>query len=238
MSTLSYNINQNILRADFLYLPSAKHKVEFGIDENIYLLAPGNRKPYGVNSIIVPKSLEKKNASEAALYISDEFDVTDKLLVSGGIRGTLYANLGKHTEFEYADNMPITKISIIDTTYYKKSSISNIYPALDIRVSARYTLASTMSIKMGYQRTSQFIHMVSNNTSISPTDVWTLSNKYIKPQKSDQVSIGFFHTTRDMAIESSVELYYKWMKNSLDYKSGAILLMNEHLETDVIQGIG
>jgi hypothetical protein len=80
--------------------------------------------------------------------------------------------------------------------------------------------------------------MISNTTSISPTDVWKLSNRYIKPEMGDQYSIGFYNNFGKRAIETSIEGYYKDLKNILDYKGGAVLLMNEHLETDIINGKG
>ena len=80
--------------------------------------------------------------------------------------------------------------------------------------------------------------MISNTTSMSPTDTWKLSDTYIRPERSDQLSFGLYHTFGRNAVETSVEAYYKKLNNILDYKGGATLIMNEHLETDVINGTG
>jgi hypothetical protein len=80
--------------------------------------------------------------------------------------------------------------------------------------------------------------MISNTTSISPTDVWKLSDSYINPEVGDQFSVGFYNSFGRRAVETSVEAYYKNLRNILDYKGGAVLLMNEHLETDIINGNG
>jgi len=91
---------------------------------------------------------------------------------------------------------------------------------------------------MGIQRVYQHIHMLSNTTSMSPTDVWILSDNYIRPQRGDQVSAGLYRNSRRRSIETSVEAYYKKLDNILDYKSGAQLLMNRYPETHIISGTG
>jgi hypothetical protein len=80
--------------------------------------------------------------------------------------------------------------------------------------------------------------MLSNTTSISPTDIWKLSDNYIKPQRSDQVSVGLYGNIGRRAIETSVEIYYRKLTNMLDYKGGASILMNDHIETDILAGKG
>ena len=93
-------------------------------------------------------------------------------------------------------------------------------------------------MKAGIQRNYQYINMISNTTSMTPTDIWKLSDNYIKPQRGDQFSVGFYKNMNSKALELSVEGYYKILDNILDYKGGAELLMNDHLETDIINGTG
>ena len=238
LSSISYRFNQNIARADFIYYPSSAHKVEFGADGTLYHLWPGERVPNGYLSEITPKTLEQERALEPSVYISDEYIISNDLSVSGGIRATLFTSFGPNTVFTYASGLPRSTANIIDTIQYGTGSIVKMYPSVDFRVSSRYVISPSLSVKAGYQRVNQFVHMVSNNTSMSPTDVWKLSDRYIKPEQSDQISLGLVHLYTKRDIESSVELYYKRLENLLDYKSGAVLLMNEHLETDIIQGKG
>jgi hypothetical protein len=113
-----------------------------------------------------------------------------------------------------------------------------IYPGLEYRLSSRFIIAPHLSMKIGAQRVYQYIHMISNTTSMSPTDTWKLSDTYFRPERSDQFSFGFYQTIGRNALETSVEAYYKILNNILDYKGGATLVMNEHLETDVINGTG
>jgi hypothetical protein len=237
-NSMYYELNQRILRADFLYFAGDKHKVEFGLDGTYYSLLPGVQKPLGDFSLVAPKELERETAIAPALYLSDEFEITPGISVSGGVRTTFFASLGPGTEYVYADNSSRTVESIIDTISYGKGEVMKSYPGFEFRLSSRFILSPQVSLKFGIQRVYQYLHMISNTTSISPTDVWKLSDRYIKPAMGDQVSIGLFSNFGRRAIETSVEAYYKNMENILDYKGGAVLLMNEHLETDVINGKG
>lgn len=237
-SSMYYELNQKILRADFQYFPADKHKIEFGLDATYYSLLPGIRKPLGDFSVIAPKQLDKERAVEPALYISDEYEISPAFSVSGGLRTTFFTSFGPGTELIYSENSPRSVETIIDTINYRKGQIIKSYPGVEFRISSRLILSPRTSVKFGVQRVYQYLHMISNTTSMSPTDVWKLSDSYIKPQVGDQFSIGLFNNFGRRAIETSVEAYYKRLRNILDYKGGAILLMNEHLETDIINGNG
>ena len=119
-SSLHYELKQKILRLDFLYFPGNNHKIEFGIDATYYSLLPGVQEPFGEYSLITSKVIEKENALEPSLYLSDEFEVTPILSISGGIRGTLFTSFGPKTEFRYDENTPRSIESITDTLKYDK----------------------------------------------------------------------------------------------------------------------
>jgi hypothetical protein len=114
------------------------------------------------------------------------------------------------------------------------SGSAKTYHGPEYRLSARYNLTGDFSIKAGFNSQRQYIHMLSNTTAISPTDIWKLSDPNIKPQYGEQVSLGLYKNFKGNTIETSVEVYYKKIKNYLDYKSGAELVMNHHIETDVM----
>jgi len=238
LSSVYYELNQKAVRADFLYFPVAKHKVEFGLDAIYYSLLPGVQKPVGNYSEITTKRIDRERSIEPALYISDEFEITPKLSVSGGIRGVLFTSFGPKDEIQYSEGVSRSLESIKDTITYGKGEIIKSYPGFEFRVSSRLILSPESSLKFGIQRGYQYIHMISNTTSMSPTDIWKLSDSYIKPQMGDQFSIGFYRNFSRNAIEASIETYFKRLTNILDYKGGATLLMNEHLETDIINGKG
>jgi hypothetical protein len=237
-STMYYKLNQRILRADFLYFPDSRHRIEFGLDATFYSLFPGKQEPLGDFSLVHPKELEQERAIEPSLYISDEFEVTPSFSISGGVRATYFTSFGPGTEFLYNENSPRTIENLIDTITYRKGQTIKNYPGFEFRVSARLILSPNTSVKFGVQRVYQYLHMISNTTSISPTDIWKLSDNYIKPEMGDQFSAGLYKNFGRRAIETSIEAYYKNLKNILDYKGGAVLLMNEHLETDIVNGKG
>lgn len=237
-NSLNYKLSQLIFRADFTYFPLEKHKVEFGINTTNYLLSPGIQKPIAEYSDIMPKSLEKEQAIEPSLYISDEYEYSPILLISGGLRFTMFTSFGPKTRYLYYPGNTRSAENISDTVFYRRGEIIKVYPGLEFRFSSRFVLAPDLSLKAGIQRNFQYLHMISNTTSMSPTDIWKLSDSYLKPQRGDQFSLGLYKNFRTKGIDASVEVYYKNLKNILDYKGGANLLMNEHLETDVLNGKG
>jgi hypothetical protein len=235
---LKYKLNQRILRADFTYRPAERHRVDFGLDAISYSLYPGNQQPVGKYSEILSKQLETENALEPSLYISNEFDISPRLLISGGLRFTLFTSFGPRTQLIYNENTPRSLENIVDTVSYSQGEVIQTYPGLEFRFSSRFVLTPDLSVKAGIQRNYQYLHMISNTTSMTPTDIWKLSDNYITPQRGDQFSLGIYKNINSKAIETSVEGYYKIIKNILDYKGGAELLMNDHLETDIINGNG
>ncbi len=235
---LGFDINQTNFKADFTYYVNPKNTVDFGLSSILYKLNPGDFEPNGSKSLVVPNVVPAERALESALYLGDKYDITPDLLVSFGLRYSLYNYLGPQTVNYYAPNLPRESVNLIDSTTYKKNQVINTYHGPEIRASVRYNLGDNSSIKAGYNTLRQYIHLLSNTTAISPTDVWKLSDPNIKPQYGDQVSLGLYHNTKANTIELSVEVYYKRLKDYLDYKSGATLVLNHHVETDVINTQG
>lgn len=236
--SLYYRLNQQIIRADFTWRPLENHKIDYGLDVTSYSLLPGTQKPVGIYSDIPLKQLETEKAVEPAIYISDEYDVSSRILLSGGLRFTMFTTFGPRSQYVYSANSPRTLENIIDTVFFNKGSILKSYPGLEFRFSSRFVITPDLSVKAGIQRNYQYLHMISNTTSMTPTDIWKLSDNYIKPQRGDQFSFGIYKNINSKALEFSVETYYKILNNILDYKGGAELLMNDHLETDIINGNG
>ena len=199
---------------------------------------PGIQKPVGDYSEILPKELESEKAIEPSVYISDEFEVSPRLLISGGLRFTYFTTFGPRSQYVYTPDSPRTIENIVDTVFYNSGEVLKSYPGLEFRLSSRFVITPDLSIKAGIQRNYQYLHMISNTTSMTPTDIWKLSDNYISPQRGDQFSVGIYKNMNRKAIETSVEAYYKILSNILDYKGGAELLMNDHLETDIINGNG
>jgi CarboxypepD_reg-like domain/TonB-dependent Receptor Plug Domain len=236
--SLKYKLDQYNVKADFNYYPTIKNKIDFGFSSILYGLSPGDRRPLNDSSLISSKKLDRERALESALYLNYEFEVSPVLSISAGLRYSIYTMLGPKEKFIYAQNQPKNISTITDTTYYTPGQVVQFYSGPEPRISANLSLPWNTSLKIGYNRMYQYIHMISNTTTMSPTDVWMLSDSYIRPQRGDQISIGIYKNLRSNTIETSVETYYKNIVNLIDYKGGAQLLMNEHLETDVLSGNG
>lgn len=233
---MDFSIKQFNLKADFSYTLNGKHTLSAGLHSTVYNLSPGSIGPVGGESLVTPDVLQKERGIESALYIGDNFDITNKLSLYLGIRYSLYQYLGGRSIFQYSGPREVN--NIVDTLSYRAGTTISTYHGPEPRLTARYLLSNTASLKFSYNRTRQYIQMLSNTTAITPTDIWKLSDPYVKPQTGDQVSIGYYRNLKGNTIETSVEAYYKTMNNSVDYKDGAVLLLNDHIETDVLQAKG
>jgi hypothetical protein len=235
---LAFSINQSQLKADFNFYPTNQHAVDFGVSATHYRISPGNFQPLGDKSLIAPDVVPTEQGLETAFYIGDRFDISPKLSISAGLRYSLYSYLGPNSVFQYAPGVPKSVNSIIDTVAYGTNKAIATYGGPEYRVAIRYALSSTASVKASFNRTRQYIQMLSNTTVISPTDIWKLSDPNIKPQVGDQYAAGIYKNNRSNTIELSVEGYYKTLQNLLDYRSGASLILNHHIETDVVNAEG
>jgi hypothetical protein len=235
---LAFDINQYNLKADFTYYANPNHTVEFGLSTIRYRLHPGTYGPSAIESLILADTVEAEQAQESALYLSDKWTITDNLSIQAGFRYSFYNFLGPKRINEYAAGVPKQPDNILATKNYNGGDFIKTYHGPEYRLAMRYSLSPSFSVKAAYNSLRQYIHMLSNTTAISPTDIWKLSDPNIKPQTGDQVSFGLYKNFKSNTIETSVEVYYKRIKDYLDYKSGAVLVLNDHIETDVINTRG
>ena len=233
---LKFAINQVYAKANFDHQLGNGHTLNYGLSTMLYDLQPGTYEPILESSTIQRKKLQNEKALESALYIGDQWEINPKLSVDAGIRLSMFNALGKRTYYNYAPGELPSITNIADTT--TTSGIFQTYTGPEIRLSARYAFSDDWSVKAGFNTMRQYIHKLSNTTIMSPTDTWKLSDKHIKPQKGWQFAAGIYYNTPDKMLEFSLEGYYKKLTDYLDYRSGAQLIMNEHLETDVINTEG
>ncbi|MDH3648791.1 MAG: TonB-dependent receptor, partial [Saprospiraceae bacterium] len=220
------------------FTPSSQVKIEGGLSSIFYLVEPGKRSPFDENSEVITKELEKERGLESSIFLNLEYSLTSAFLISVGIRGTLYQFLGPKTVFDYQNpDLPRSDEIIGATEFGNGNSIAS-YQSLEPRVSMRYRFDQENSIKFGYSRTSQFINQIFNTDSPTPSNQWQLSSKYIKPQRAHNVSAGFFRNIDDNLWETSIELYARYIDHLFDYRDFAELNANEHLETELRDGIG
>lgn len=231
---LAFDISQFNFRSDFSYSPNSHHAISFGLSSIYYKLNPGALTPGGDKSLVASNIVEREQALETSLYLGDQYTITPKFSVNAGLRYSVFNYLGPHTVNSYLEGVPKDTLTITSTTDFAKGKIIKTYTAPEIRISARYALTDNASFKASFNTMQQFIHLLTNTTTISPTDIWKLSDPNIKPQNGYQVSLGFYHNFKANMFETSIEMYYKRMDNYLDYRSGAELVLNHHIETDVI----
>ena len=235
---LGFDINQLYLRTYFNYLLNSSHTLEFGFSTLRYKLHPGYYVPVGPKSLVVPDTLQTEHAQESALYLSDRYTITNDLSLEAGIRYSLFNYLGPSAVNNYAPGYPETVETQTGVTNYPSGKNIKTYGGPEFRISARYVLTTDLSIKAGYNTQRQYIHMLSNTTAEAPTDIWKLSDPNIRPQSGDQWSLGAYKDFKNNTIETSLEVYYKDINDYLDYRSGAQLIMNHHIETDVLETKG
>ncbi|MFD2162713.1 carboxypeptidase-like regulatory domain-containing protein [Paradesertivirga mongoliensis] len=232
--SMKFSIQQNNLKATFNYYPTPKLNMEFGGSSILYKSKPGALLPYNERSLVVPDVLANEQAIESAIFVEPRYDLSDAITLNAGLRYSMYNNMGPGKVNFYAPGLPVTDANMVSTESYPKGKFIKTYHGPEFRLGARIALSPTFSVKAGYNTQRQYVHMLSNTTSMSPTDVWKLSDMNIKPQRGDQVSLGLYKNFKSNTIETSVEGYYKNIKDFLDYKSGAVLILNHKLEQDVL----
>ena len=231
------------IKPDFtLFL--GKSTVTFGGQSILHDFQPG-RATAASSGDVRTFGLTSKFALENALYVGNEQQVSSKLQLQYGLRYSLFSYIGPGDAYAFTTSVPIgTSRFPITTVQYRSGETIKTYGNLEPRFSAKYELGNNSSFKLSYNRLAQYIHLISNTTASTPLDVWTPSTNNIKPQLADQIAGGFFKnfgrttTGGGSEFEASVEVYYKWLQNQIDYIDGANLILNKFLEGDLLSGKG
>jgi len=150
--------------------------------------------------LVTPNTVPKEQGLESAVYLGDRYAINSKLSVDLGVRYSMFNYLGPHDVYQYAPGVPRQVATIKDTVSYPKEKNIKTYQGPEIRFAMRYSLNENSSIKFSYNTLRQYIHMLSNTTAISPTDIWKLSDPYIKPQYGDQISLGYYRDFKSNTI--------------------------------------
>jgi hypothetical protein len=234
----NYQIDETEIKLRLRYALNQRHKLSYGISGKLYSVFPGEIKPKSTNDLITATAVPEERGLEGGLFISDNIKVTEKLQLDVGFRYSFFAALGPSNQRVYEEGAPKSDNTVIATESYGNNEIFQTYGGPEARLSARYLLSDDLSIKASFNNTYQFIHTLSNNTTVSPIDTWKLSDSNIEPQQASQIAIGIYKNININAYEFSLEGFYKKQKNILDFKTGAQLLLNENVETEVLQGEG
>ena len=207
---IGVTIRQGFAKATFHYAAGSAHNFTYGASAIWYDLMPGELSPLHENTLVAHRRLDTQNALEPAIYFSDTWTMTPQLMLEGGVRVSGLAAFNP----------------------------SKFYANPELRLSGKYSFRDNLSLKAGFNTMSQYIHLISNTSSISPIDSWQLSNAQIRPQNGWQAASGLYWTIGGGQADLSLEAYYKRTSHYLDYKSGATLMMNEHLAEDLVETYG
>jgi hypothetical protein len=225
-------------KPDFTFYLTPNNQLTFGGQYIYYDTRPGRAVAVseGQETDI---SLDPKYADESALYIGNEQKFSDRISLQYGIRYSYFRSLGPGTEYEYyTDEVGKRKTPVFPGTQYKRGDVIKSYGNWEPRASLNIGIRSNASIKASYNRTAQYLHLLSNTAAASPLDVWTLSSPIIQPEKADQVALGWFQNLKDNMYEASVEVYYKKLYNQIDYVPASDLLLNQFVAGDLLFGKG
>ena len=226
------------VKPDFTYYLTPNNQLTFGGQYIRYDSRPGKAIAVSEGET-TDISLEPRYADESALYIGNEQKFSDKISLQYGIRYSYFRSLGAGTEYNYIEEVKgLRKQPVFPGTTYKKGEMIKSYGNWEPRASLNIGLNSNTSIKASYNRTAQYLHLLSNTAASSPLDVWTLSSINIAPEKADQVALGWFQNFQDNMYEASVEVYYKKLYNQIDYVPGSDLLLNQFVAGDLLFGKG
>ncbi len=219
------------LKEDMQYYAS-KNKINFGFNVTEHVFSPGVVQTSATSSYN-SLNLQNKYAWDGAAYISDQWNVSDKVKFNAGLRVSSFNVLGPGNFYSYDTNG-----NPKDTASYSSGKIVKSYWNLQPRFAATYQLNQLSSLKISYSRNVQNLHLLSNSTGGNPTDLWIPSSNNVKPEISDQESLGYYRNMDHNMYEFSAEIYYKFLQNQIDYKNGAELVANENVESQLLYGIG
>ena len=221
------NIKDFYLKTDFSYYLNPNNTIKFGLLGSYHIINPGKAEGVDV-SILDEFEVSPTNGLEYAAYVSNKQKIGKRITANYGLRFSVFQNIGPGTYYTYNDDH-----SVKDTVTYAKGEIYNTYYGLEPRAGVTFLVNEASSIKASYNRTFQYIQMASNSTSASPFDVWFPASPNVKPQIADQVALGYFQNFKRDMYQASVEVYYKQMQNTIDFKDHATLLLNPYLEGEL-----
>ena len=235
---LDNNIEYNSFKYNLIWHPQPQHNVHAGINLIRYLNNPGKISPYSDTTVVQTRELETEEAYEGAAYLGDEFDIVPGFTMNIGLRYSYYNLRGPASVLLYDETQAKSPATVIGTNEFGKNETVQSYGGIEPRLSMNYETEKGYSLKLSYQRTRQYIQQISNNAVASPAEMWKTSDAYLEPLINDQLTLGVSNDVRAQKYLFNAEVYYKKLQNLIEYKNGAQVIMNEHLETDLIPSDG
>jgi CarboxypepD_reg-like domain/TonB-dependent Receptor Plug Domain len=229
-------INEYSLKQRFTWFLSPAIELDFGYNGTFRVFRPGKITANDATSIFEDTELQKLQALDHALFISNKHTILDKISLEYGVRLSIFQQIGPSTVYTYADPQDNVNITITGTEEFSNGEPVVTYVNWEPRFSGRFILDESSSVKVSYNRMVQNVHLISSGTVPLPFNTWYPSSTYLKPQIADQVAMGYFRNLRDNMFTGSTEIFYKWLNNVTDFADNADIFFNEHIATEFRQG--
>jgi hypothetical protein len=221
INNYQFKIFSDIRDHGFTYqfdLKRSIHNLSFGLNYTFHRLSPNNVEANSQDVELNFNNNVRLYADEASLFANDKITISEKVELNAGLRFTGYSQLGPFTRYAVDGNL-----QLLDTVNFEKNKRIATYGNLEPRLALRYSLNNTSSIKISYDKGYQYMHMAPLSSASLPMDVWVTSSSVVKPQSADQYSAGYFRNFKEHTVEGSLVLYYKSMRNQMEYRDGVII---------------
>jgi hypothetical protein len=219
------------LKSDFNYFLNPANNIKFGTQATYHDFNVGNIEG-NIDTMFFKFRIPKYYSLEYAVYISNSQKINDQIMLEYGLRCSMFQNIGSATQYT------LENYEVADTITHKKNDVFNTYFGLEPRFASTFIINPQNSIKAGYARTTQYLHVASNSNSGTPLDMWMPATPYVKPQYADQVTVGYFTNIFPNTLAISVESYYKKMNNQIEFKEFSQPYFNPQIESDFRFGQG
>ncbi len=230
---LSSGVRDWNVKTDLDFYSNFNHNFKAGVAYTYHKFIPNQVSGSSGQVQLEPNNALIKYAHEGGVYILDDFDLSQRIRVNAGLRYSWFAQVGPYKQYSKSFSGANT-----DSTVYNKGEIVETYGGWEPRLNIRYAINENSSIKASAAKAYQYIHLISNNGSTLPTDLWVPSTLIVRPQQAWQYSVGYFKNWLDNALETSVEVYYKDMKNQVEYREGYVPTTIQDPELDFVFGSG
>jgi len=219
------------LKFDFTYFATPAHTLRFGAQSTFHVFDPGAARGIGSETSFNELVMPVQYSLESAVYAGNDHQITPLLSAKYGLRFSAFNNIGPATDYRYDE-----LYQPYDSVIRENGRFYHTYMNLEPRIGLNYILDEVSSLKASYSRTVQYIQLAQNSTAGTPLDIWFAATPNVKPQRADIFAVGYFRNLARNTIQASVELYYKHMENSIDFKDQADLIFNEYLEGELRTG--
>ncbi len=236
--SLSNGVTYYTAKQHVFYQPSVNFQYKAGIEWTRNNTKPEILSPYNEVSLVLPRQVDKDIGEEWAGFVSAEINNLSRFSVAAGLRYSYYRQLGPREVYQYDPLLPQEIGNETDSLIYGKGDVIQTYGGWEPRISVKFEIDQTRSIKMSYNRLRQYVHLVSNSAASTPIDLWQVSTTHIRPQSSHSWSLGYHHNLKQNLWQLSFEVYYKKMTDLLTYKELPVLLLNNQLETSLLPAQG